>query len=414
MAFEGAFGNIDWGMATRARQAEADRLQQAIGQGLAIAQQKEERDFKRRQLEQREAEKQAAAEADIRAQSDAGLMVLASGGTPTDIQKRAMDVTAAKMQPTARLDPSGVPVVTQPIDPRTRLGSAIGTPSSPSPVADSLAPDVAGALIHHDPSLLSPQPVPVQDRFAPPAPVEIIDDGAISLLSPEQFQQAKVPQLEGPLAGTPKGKIMEAQAGLDVQKEALKSEIQENKARRKEAMEKEKGIPKAEKRVLSLYDSWENANAAIDAAIESVSSSTSGIGSLTSFIPGTPAKDLEAKLKTIKADAAFGALQEMRDNSKTGGALGQVSERELGLLESSVAALGQDQSPAQLQDNLARYKAQKVKSLRLVRDAYEKDYGYIPEGLMEIKETPDPRGIENISPEARLNRYEELIKKRGM
>ncbi len=49
------------------------------------------------------------------------------------------------------------------------------------------------------------------------------------------------------------------------------------------------------------------------------------------------ARDLNEDAKTLRAQLAFDALQAMRDASPTGGALGQVSEIELQLLESSIA-----------------------------------------------------------------------------
>jgi hypothetical protein len=44
----------------------------------------------------------------------------------------------------------------------------------------------------------------------------------------------------------------------------------------------------------------------------------------------------------------------MRDSSPTGGALGQVTERELALLQSVAGTLDQAQSAEQLMQNLAR------------------------------------------------------------
>lgn len=61
----------------------------------------------------------------------------------------------------------------------------------------------------------------------------------------------------------------------------------------------------------------------------------------------TAGKDLAAALQTIEANAAFDSLQKMRDASPTGGALGQVTERELDLLKSSVANLDPNQSQDQ-------------------------------------------------------------------
>ena len=53
----------------------------------------------------------------------------------------------------------------------------------------------------------------------------------------------------------------------------------------------------------------------------------------------TDAKTLETYTNTLKSNLAFDRLQQMRDRSETGGALGQVSNIELKLLESSVAQL---------------------------------------------------------------------------
>lgn len=68
----------------------------------------------------------------------------------------------------------------------------------------------------------------------------------------------------------------------------------------------------------------------------------------------TDARDLRAKLEPIKAALAFDRLQEMRDASKTGGALGQVSERELDLLSGAVQSLDTAQSVGSLLDSLKR------------------------------------------------------------
>jgi len=53
----------------------------------------------------------------------------------------------------------------------------------------------------------------------------------------------------------------------------------------------------------------------------------------------TDARQMETYVQTLRSNLAFDRLQKMRDRSKTGGALGQVSNIELKLLESSVAAL---------------------------------------------------------------------------
>jgi hypothetical protein len=64
-----------------------------------------------------------------------------------------------------------------------------------------------------------------------------------------------------------------------------------------------------------------------------------GTFDVAKFIPLTDARSLSGYIKTLKGNLAFDELKQMREESKTGGALGQVSNIELGLLESAVAAL---------------------------------------------------------------------------
>jgi len=87
-------------------------------------------------------------------------------------------------------------------------------------------------------------------------------------------------------------------------------------------------------------------------AREKVSGFTAGAGALLSFVPLTEAKDLSKRLTTIKANLGFDRLQQMRDASPTGGALGQVAVQELIALQSTIASLDQDQSPTQLKEAL--------------------------------------------------------------
>lgn len=60
---------------------------------------------------------------------------------------------------------------------------------------------------------------------------------------------------------------------------------------------------------------------------------------VTKFIPTTDARQLSGRVDTLKSALSFDRLQQMRDESKTGGALGNVSNVELGLLGSNLAAL---------------------------------------------------------------------------
>jgi len=64
--------------------------------------------------------------------------------------------------------------------------------------------------------------------------------------------------------------------------------------------------------------------------------------------------DAEALATTIKSSIGFDRLQQMRDESPTGGALGQVSELELITLQATLGSLDLNQSEEQLINNLER------------------------------------------------------------
>jgi hypothetical protein len=71
-----------------------------------------------------------------------------------------------------------------------------------------------------------------------------------------------------------------------------------------------------------------------------------------------PSKDLAATLDTIKANVSLDKLTAMRQSSTTGASgLGAVTESEHKLLQASIAALDQSQSPEQFMANLRRVRA---------------------------------------------------------
>lgn len=104
---------------------------------------------------------------------------------------------------------------------------------------------------------------------------------------------------------------------------------------------------------------------AVDDVMPDINNWTAGwIGSALSNVPGTKAANVSAELSSVASNIAFNALQAMRDASKTGGALGQVSERELDLLSAVEGSIRQNQSPANLKmqlqkvrDSMARVQA---------------------------------------------------------
>jgi hypothetical protein len=94
----------------------------------------------------------------------------------------------------------------------------------------------------------------------------------------------------------------------------------------------------------------------VDELMGKVSGKTSGWGNLAAGIPASDAMNFSSELDTLKANIAFNELTAMREASKTGGALGQVSNVELRLLESALGALNPRQSPENLKAQLSKIK----------------------------------------------------------
>jgi hypothetical protein len=100
-----------------------------------------------------------------------------------------------------------------------------------------------------------------------------------------------------------------------------------------------------------------------------------GAMSILPNIPGGDAANAQAQLETLKAQVAFQTLQDMRNASKTGGALGQVTERELAMLQNALVPLEQAQSYDQFKAALADILKFTEESKGRVRSAYDRIYG---------------------------------------
>jgi hypothetical protein len=78
-----------------------------------------------------------------------------------------------------------------------------------------------------------------------------------------------------------------------------------------------------------------------------------GYGGMLSFLPQTAARELAGKISTIKANLGFDRLDQMREDSKTGGALGAIAVKEIEFLQATIASLDQLQDPAALSSALS-------------------------------------------------------------
>lgn len=105
---------------------------------------------------------------------------------------------------------------------------------------------------------------------------------------------------------------------------------------------------------------------------ESILPTTGIFGQALRNVGGTAALDVKKLIEPIQASIGFDRLQRMRDASPTGGALGQVSERELDLLMSTLSNLDQAQSGPQFLQALSQVETRYANIIRKF-NAYPED-----------------------------------------
>ena len=99
-----------------------------------------------------------------------------------------------------------------------------------------------------------------------------------------------------------------------------------------------------------------------------------------SAVPWTDYQALETKTNTLRANTAFDRLQKMRDSSKTGGALGQVSEKELGLLQDNLAALNPTSKTFRQDLEVIKQAYQRIIDIEMGPDSGSPNYQTGPDG----------------------------------
>lgn len=123
---------------------------------------------------------------------------------------------------------------------------------------------------------------------------------------------------------------------------------------------------------------------------------TTGILSLGRIAPGSIQRDFASDLSVLKSNIISSELTAMREASKTGGALGNVSDRESEFLSAALGALDQGQSPENFRKNLQRIEdsikrwqqvAQTVGggTVGTSEEAQLAELGYTAEQIQEIK-----------------------------
>ena len=97
------------------------------------------------------------------------------------------------------------------------------------------------------------------------------------------------------------------------------------------------------------------------------------------------ATNAQTKLDSILSQTFVSALQAMREASKTGGAVGNVSDREGDRLQNTIAALGQAQGTANFKAQLKKARSQLKLSKELINSAFEEQFG----GVQPMRRSTD-------------------------
>lgn len=146
-----------------------------------------------------------------------------------------------------------------------------------------------------------------------------------------------------------------------------------------EQAKREQGFTKAQSALQGFKQQSQLVVDTIDKAINTATkpgSLATGYGQALSSLPNTDARELNNYLNTIKANVGFDKLQQMRENSPTGGALGNVTENENKLLQAVNGALDPMQS-GQLVQNLGVIKQLYPVVMQERERAFQQDYGMI-------------------------------------
>jgi hypothetical protein len=104
-------------------------------------------------------------------------------------------------------------------------------------------------------------------------------------------------------------------------------------------------------------------------------SMATGVAGKFPNIPGSNAANFDAQLGTLKSQTAFSVLQNMRNNSKTGGALGQVSDKEGQLLQDNLGALDKAQSSKAYKESLKKIVDYTEQAKGRIQKAYDMQWG---------------------------------------
>lgn len=312
---------------------------------------------------------------------------LAAGIAPNEIQMLQGPAPAAPEKPLVLPDGtvlSGDGMTVLRPAPQTSAGGKIGAVNPEAWDPKSLAEYQRTG----DPSVLRRFVAP-QPKAASPSPVQVAEAGGA-----EQMDLNK--------------RFGKPPAGFRWRQDGSMEAIPGGPADRKNT---EAGIREARSRDAAIAQA-DRVIGKVDQAMQSTGLLSAGPAARLLNLPGTPARDLQATLETIKANLGFAELQAMRDASPTGGALGAIAVQELLALQATVSSLEQTQSPEQLRNSLRQIRNHYIRWKDAVSKARQQGdtqaVGNEPEVPRRVFSDADfdalPSGATFIAPDGSLRR----------
>lgn len=134
--------------------------------------------------------------------------------------------------------------------------------------------------------------------------------------------------------------------------------VAQAEAKRKAAMRADTKEGVADLVGATIDDTLDLINSETESYIKSTGQTGAALGNLPDFMKPANRKKLETRLLTVKANIGFDRLQRMREESPTGGALGQVAVAELEALQATVGSLDPNLPADEMIRNLNQVKAQ--------------------------------------------------------
>ena len=110
--------------------------------------------------------------------------------------------------------------------------------------------------------------------------------------------------------------------------------------------------PRMQRTIRSFSSKRDDIEREVKEVMSLLEGSTRAIDGVLQYIPGTDEKTIQGKLEMLVANIGFAEIQKMREQSKSGGALGQVTEKELAFLQAVLNRLSLFDKPEILRENL--------------------------------------------------------------